>query len=137
MNTDKWLTLVGTEGFWGGVLASILASMILVILGFIFKNTLSAVSEQRKQSKEENEIFNEALKLGSPYAPFAFGVAQGRALRYFVIAVFVAYIGDILGIFWPLNIAMYCFSLVFLLQSLRWFYRIEERAKQILKSEQK
>ncbi|MBE1293811.1 MAG: hypothetical protein GJ677_15115 [Rhodobacteraceae bacterium] len=137
MNTDSWLTLVRSEGFWGGVLASILAAIILGIAAFIFRNTLRAVTEQRKQSREESQVFDEALKLGSPFAPFAFGVAQGRALRYFVVAVFIAYIGDILGIFWPLNIAMYCFSLVFLFQSLRWFYRIEDRAKQILKSEQK
>ena len=137
MDSNNWLTLIGTEGFWGGVLASIMAAIILGIAGFLFRNTFKAISEQRKQSQEESQIFDEALKLGSPYAPFAFGVAQGRALRYFVVAVFIAYIGDILGIFWPLNIAMYCLSLVFLFQSLRWFYRIEERAKSILKSEQK
>lgn len=134
MDNENWLNLIGTQAFWGGVLASIMAAIILWGAGFIFRNTFEAVSETRKQSQEEHKIFDEALKLSSPYAPFAYGVVQGRALRYFITAVFIAQIGDALGFIWPFNIVLYCLSFIFLFQSLRWLYRIEEQAKQILKS---
>ena len=135
MSYEGWLELIGSEGFWGGVLASILAAIVIGIAGYIFRNSIRAFSQRQKQSRKENEIFESALSLSSPFAPFAFGVVQGRALRYFVVAVFIAYVGDILGIFWPLNIGIYCISLVFIFQSLRWFFKIEKRAMEILLSE--
>lgn len=134
MDLDNLFELVKTEGFWGGVLASILATGIVTVLALIFRNSIRTLVEQRKKGRLEDELFDDALKLSSPYAPFAFGVVQGRALRYFLIAVFIAYIGDIMGLFWPINIVFYIFSLFYILQGLRWFYRIEKRAMEILDS---
>ena len=99
MSYEGWLELIGSEGFWGDVLASIFAVIVIGIAGYIFRNSIRAFSQRQKQSRKENEIFESALSLSSPFAPFAFGVVQGRALRYFVAAVFIAYVGDILGIF--------------------------------------
>lgn len=135
MSYEGWLGLIGSEGFWGGVLASILAAIVIGIAGYIFRKSIRAFSERQEQSRKENEIFESALSLSSPFAPFAFGVVQGRALRYFVVAVFIAYVGDILGVFWPLNIGIYCISLIFIFQSLRWFFKIETRAMEILRGE--
>lgn len=135
MSYEGWLELIGSEGFWGGVLASILAAIVIGIAGYIFRKSIRAFSEKQEQNRKENEIFESALSLSSPFAPFAFGVVQGRALRYFVVAVFIAYVGDILGVFWPLNIGIYCISLIFIFQSLRWFFKIETRAMEILRGE--
>ena len=132
MQYEKWLELVGTEGFWGGVFASILAAAIVGVALFIFKNSLKILIDRREKGRREEEIFQTALEISSPYAPFAFGIVQGRALRYFLIAVFIAYVGDIMGLFWPLNIGFYALALIYIGFGIRWFFKIEKRGMEIL-----
>ncbi|KQT42028.1 hypothetical protein ASG43_17275 [Aureimonas sp. Leaf454] len=132
MAYQNWTALFASEGFIGGVLASILAAIIVSILLFISRNALSASRKTLIRSKQAQDLFEGALKASSPYAPFAFGIAQSRAIRYFLIAVFVAYLGDMFGIVWPLNIAFYAAALAFIGKALTWCYRIERRAMEII-----
>lgn len=138
MELGKLFALVGTEGFWGGVLSSIVAALILAIFGIIFRHGIMSARHSWKRRRDEGEMFNNAMNVSSPYAPFAFGVAQGRALRLFITAVFVAYIGDILSAFiFPFSTLAYVAALAFLFMSLQWFYRIERRAAAIFSSQDK
>jgi hypothetical protein len=134
MDLDAWPKIIDKGDFWTGVLASVVAAAIVGIIVYIFKNSLSIFAKQRAIGRKENEIFESALNVSSPYAPFAFGVVQGRALRYFLTAVFIAYVGDILGEIYPFNLVFYLISLYFIFLGLRWFFRIEKRAMEILNS---
>lgn len=131
MNYEHWLEIAQSENFWGGVLASILAASIVGIVIFMFRNTVKLTVENRKKSALQRKTFEDALDGSSNHAPFAYGVAQAIALRNFVIAVFIAYIGDIMGIFWPTNIVFYVISLAFIWSSLKWFFKIEKSALKV------
>jgi len=128
MNYEKWLEIVQSENFWGGVFASILAAVIVGIVLYVFRNTIKFTVESKKRREAQRKTFEAALEGSSTHAPFAYGVAQAIALRHFVVAVFIAYIGDIMGIFWPINIAFYALALVFVWFSLKWFFKIEKSA---------
>jgi hypothetical protein len=135
MNESTWIEFLQTKAFWGGVLASIVAACVVAIFVYIFRNAIETTIEKRKRGKEIDQVFSTSLHLGDRHAPLAFIAVQSRALRYFVIAIFVAYIGDILeGFIWPFNATLYCVSLFLIWKSLDWFYRIERRARDILPS---
>lgn len=134
MTPEKLGKIFESENFWVGVLGSMLAAVILAIIVFIFRNSIRLFLERRNKGNEESDTFDSALSLSSPYAPFAFGVVQGRALRYFLTAVFIAYVGDILQIFYPFNLLVYLVSLYYIYLGLKWFFRIERRALEIINS---
>ena len=131
---DSWIALATGQDFWAGVLASMVAAAIIAILIRIFRSSLENVRQYAERGKEEGRAFEEALSLSGPYAPFAFGVAQGRGLRMFVTAVVIAYVGEILGNFiWPFHVVLYFISLIYLYLSLGWFAKIEKKALSILR----
>ena len=134
MTLEQWRNVLGSENFWSGVFASMLAAAIVAVLVFIFRNSFSMLKERRERGRRENEIFDSALRLSSPYAPFAFGAVQGKALRYFVSAVFFAYIGDIFSVLYPVNNLIYVIALYYVYLSLKWFFKIERRAVEIINS---
>ncbi|HEX8573932.1 MAG TPA: hypothetical protein VF759_14400 [Allosphingosinicella sp.] len=128
---QSFFDILSGREFWVGASSSIVGAMIIAIAVYAFRRSLAITQAQRVQRRRENELFERALGASSEIAPFAYGVVQARALRYFLLAVFVAYIGDILDVLWPANGAFYIISLAFIGQGLRWFYKIERNAIQI------
>jgi hypothetical protein len=125
-------TLSADPAFWTGVASSVVAATILGIVAYIFRNSFAILSQQRAKSKKNSEAFVQALDKSSPYAPFAFGVAQGRGLRHFLTAAFFAYVGDILSMTYPANLLVYFISLAYVFFGLRWFFLIERKALEII-----
>jgi membrane protein YqaA with SNARE-associated domain len=103
--------IAAREDFWVGAISSMVATMIVAIVVYVFRRSLALTQAQRDRRREDDELFEQALDGSNELAPFAYGVVQARALRYFLLAVFVAYVGDIFGIFWPFNSFIYLISL--------------------------
>jgi hypothetical protein len=125
---DSLEHIIAGKDFWVGASSSIVGALILGIIAYAFRKSLALTKAQRDRTRQEDELFKNALRASSPLTPFAYGVVQARALRHFLLAVFVAYVGDVLDVFWPFNSIMYLISLIFMSQGLRWFYEIERNA---------
>lgn len=133
MSNDQWADIVISKSFWVGVLSSAAAAALVGVIVYMFRNSFGILKRQRERGRRENETFDAAMRLSSPYVSFAFGVVQARALRYFLTAVFIAYVGDIAGEFInPFNILIYIIALYYIFLGLKWFFKIEKRGLDIL-----
>ena len=131
MDMEELVSNASSIQFILGFFSSITATIVIVILSFIFKKSIDQYINQSKENKRRTKLVEESLDSTSPYAPFAFGVAQSFSLKYFIIAVFLAYIGDIAQMLYPFNILFYIISLFFIWRSIYWLYKIEEKAIKI------
>lgn len=132
MNAE-WLTATDVKGFWLGVVASILATAIVASLLYIFRSSFEIWRKQSDENRLKSSSFENALSAASPYAPFAFGIAQGRALRLFFIAAVFALIGAVLSDFiYPLEGVLYAVALLYVVAALRWMNKIEQKALEII-----
>ncbi|HEX8257363.1 MAG TPA: hypothetical protein VF589_07000 [Allosphingosinicella sp.] len=133
MDSVELMQIASGKDFWVGASSSIVGASIIGIVVYVFRNALSLSRAQREKRRLEDQIFEQALDSSHSLAPFAYGIVQARALRYFLLAVFVAYVGDILSFLWPFNSIAYVLSLWFIFQGLRWLYKIEKSAMKFLR----
>lgn len=130
----EWMTLIRTDGFWGGVASSIFATVVLAILATFARTTFAAANKRNDKEKRFEDMVVSALNLGGTVSNAAIAFSNARCLKYFLMAVFVAYVGDVLGVIWPFNIFLYAGSLVFIWFGLRWAIRVEKVSSDALSS---
>jgi hypothetical protein len=130
---DQVFTAVNLDGFWSGVLASLVAMALAWIGGLLLKNSFKSIQEQREAGKRDSQVLESAMDSPTQYSMFAYGVAQARSLRFFLTAVFIAYMGDIFSPIYPVNLAFYALSLLFIFNALRWLLKIERFGLAILR----
>ncbi|NGQ90173.1 hypothetical protein G5V65_04640 [Rhodobacter sp. HX-7-19] len=128
----QYLSAEELKGVWIGVASSILAAAIIGSFLYVFRTSVATWRTKSEQERRKDEKFEAALSSASHFAPFAFGIAQARALRLFFIAVIIAYVGDLLGLFYPANLVLYAVALVYLVSALRWMNKVERKALDII-----
>ena len=131
MTIAEWYDTI--PQFWRDLGLLALGGVIGPTLFAIFRLSGMQVSGSWRNVRERWTKFETALDSSELTAPFAFGVVQGFALRYFLVAVSLAYIGDILSFMIPaVSLVFWFLALCFVLVGVRLFLKIERRALEML-----
>ena len=131
---DTAVTLLSREDLWIGVMGGVIATMLVGVIVYAFRSSFRAIGTSFSKGAQNDKVINDSLEDSGPYAAFAYGIAQARALRFFILAMLLAAIGDSqIGWFLaPLNFVMAIASVVFLFLAFKWLNKIETKGINIL-----
>ncbi len=132
---SELLNQADVKSFWLGVVGSILATAIVGTIGFAFKSTFESWRRRWDNGRVNSERFEEALNKAGPFTLFAYGVAQGGALKLVFFGMAFALIGALVdGVFFPFGGLLYALAPLFAVEAVRWMNKIEKAALLILDS---
>jgi len=131
------VSLVTRVDLWIGVAGGILATLIIGLITYAFRSSLNAITASFNKGAENDKVISTSLENSNQYTQFAYGIAQARALRFFILAALLGAIVET-QVAWalqPLAFVLTIASIFFLFLAFKWLNKIETKGIQILQGQ--